>query len=501
LWDLDDEKADTGGRVGSDTRASCGIINFVEHRPAGRRNALCYIGNVMLNPPEEKRRMISRRSFVQVSSASAFVAAVPAIGSSTASHSAEATALIRFAEQTHPRGLEARVDPRWRALSGQLVKAARDEPVAQFVVRAFALLAWFKDGHTTLWIGKISAGPFGLALPLRAAAFYDGLYVVGATPDLVSLVGKRITRIGEFTTNDCIRKLASIWPANNIAWPHHDAPLLLTNPGLLHGLGAVRGRDNAPILIEVTSGGNHFETGVAQPQTEIRGINLLQRTSTLPEQWAAEAKSHNYVRRLAQHQALYISLDDVGMEVTEFAPFLGEVLSAMAEPGWSKFILDLRRNPGGDNFLCEPLRKELARSRFNRPGGLYVFTSPTTFSAAQNLVNRLERETFAIFAGEPTGGAPRHYGDAKSFDSPKILQGGVSTMAWFDSYPMDNRPWVMPDMLIPRMFEDWVKGRDKVLEAVLADRTIMPPDETSPDRVFYFNRKSQFADWRPYWLA
>ena len=130
-----------------------------------------------------------------------------------------------------------------------------------------------------------------------------------------------------------------------------------------------------------------------------------------------------------------------------------------------------------------------------------MLIGPTTFSAAQNLVNRLERETFAIFSGEPTGGSPRHFGDSKRFEAGKLdLPAAVSTLPWFDSYPQDKRSWVMPDMLIPRNFADWRSGSDPVLDAALADETKAAPDELSEDRVFYFDRKSQSARWKPFWM-
>ncbi len=171
----------------------------------------------------------------------------------------------------------------------------------------------------------------------------------------------------------------------------------------------------------------------------------------------------------------------------------------MDDASLSKLIIDLHRNPGGDNFLAEPLRKMIERSRFNRPGGLYILIGPTTFSAAQNFANRIERETFAIFAGEPTGGAPNHFGDAKPFPGT-VLHGGVSTLPWFDSYPMDHRQWIMPDMLIPRLFADWALVRDPVLEGVLDDDTRTTSDLLGSDRTFYFNRASQSAQWKPHWM-
>ena len=439
--------------------------------------------------------MFSRRAFVQLAGASATAIGLPAHSKSPVSaRRAEAAALIRFAEQTHPRGLEARADKGWRSLAASLEAGAASGSVAQFIVRAFALLSWFQDGHTTLWAGQLTAGPFGLQLPISVGAFHDGMRVIAAAPDLADLLGATVTDVAEVKTEDVIRRFAAIWPKNNPAWAHHDSPLLFSTPGLLHGLRILRGPGDASISLGTSAGRRSIAPGKAFER------RALARPQSRVELWRAGASSGNFIRRLPERSALYVSIDDISQPVGAFLPFVQQLFGAMEEPAWSKLIIDLRRNGGGNNFLIEPIRKHIERSRFNRPGALYVLTSPVTFSAAQNFVNRLERETFAIFAGEPTGGAPNHYGDAKTFPGT-ILHGGVSTVPWFDSYPMDRRQWVMPDLLIPRTFADWAAGRDPALDAVLADESAGPANDIVRDRIFYWNRKSQAAPWKPFWMA
>jgi hypothetical protein len=167
-----------------------------------------------------------------------------------------------------------------------------------------------------------------------------------------------------------------------------------------------------------------------------------------------------------------------------------------------RMIIDLRRNGGGNNFLGEALRRGVERSRFNRPGGLYVLIGPQTFSAAQNLANRLERETFAIFVGEPTGAAPNHYGDASTCTGPATdLAVHVSTLPWFDSVPQDHRQWIFPDLLSPAMFADYAAGRDSALDLALTHADDAEANELTRERIFYFSRPSQSGEWRPFWLA
>ena len=387
-------------------------------------------------------------------------------------------------------------------MAAEFVVDADGTNYASFVVSAYRLLSWFGDGHTTVWASALDQGPFGLELPIGAAPFHDGFYVAQAEAHHRDLLGSRITTVGSAEIGEVIRRFAAIWPADNKAWVHHDIDLLLANPGILHGLGVVSGADTSPIrLALVTPDGQQTERDI-QPHSPMKSArSSVHRTRSDREKWAVEAGTGNYVRRLPANNALYVSLDDLGVKVPTFVAYLRNVFAAMAEPRWDRLILDLRRNSGGNNFLGEPLRKQLGRSRFNRPGGLYVLIGPTTFSAAQNLVNRLERETYAIFAGEPTGGSPRHFGDSKRFESGAGgLPAAVSTLPWFDSYPQDKRNWVMPDILIPRTFADWSSGRDPVLDAALAHRTSAQPDELSEDRVFYFDRASQKASWEPFWM-
>ena len=105
-------------------------------------------------------------------------------------------------------------------------------------------------------------------------------------------------------------------------------------------------------------------------------------------------------------------------------------------------------------------------------------------------------------SGVQSGSRPRRPSrdDAKPFQGA-FLRGRVSSVPWFDSYPMDKRQWVMPDLLIPRTFADWAAGRDKVLDAVLADGTDGPADDAARERIFYWARESQSASWEPFWIA
>src|SRR5688572_20301456 len=296
--------------------------------------------------------MYDRRTFGKMAGAAAIQPALAGAASPVAtSRKAEAAALVKFAEDTHPRGSEAKLNSEWRALATRFTGSADALSHAAYVAAAYRQLAWFKDGHTTLWAGELDQGPFALRLPVRAAPFFDGLYIVEADAANRDLLGARITRIGSLDVNALISRFAGIWPADNPAWTHHDLGLLLATPGFLHGLGAVAGPDAAPVRVESSASNGAAISKMLVPSRQPPRREPIERPTSRREKWAADAKSGNYVHRIPDNQTLYLSLDDLSVELMSFVAFLRQVFTAMAEPKWSRLVVDLRRNGGGNNYL------------------------------------------------------------------------------------------------------------------------------------------------------
>ena len=404
----------------------------------------------------------------------------------------------RFAEATHPRGREAAADPTWRARASKLAAEAERLSYAAYVTRMYALAAWFKDGHTTFFASDLDRGPFSLKTPFAVRAFYEGLFVIAAKDEAAPLLGGKIVSVGGVSAVDLMRRFDAVWPSNNPAWTHHDADILFASAGFLQGLG-VLGEANAgriPVRATLTDGSRVDVVLEPRPGGD-KTLAELVRTKTPPELWAADAKSANYVRYLPEKSAAYVAFDDLNVELLDFTR---DVMAAVGRPEVKRLVIDMRRNGGGDSFLAEPLRHELERSRLNVSGDIYMLIGPASFSAAQNVISRMERETFTIFVGEPSGGAPNHYGDGKHFEGAASgLRGQVSTLPWFDSNPTDHRIWTAPDLPAPRLFDDWKAGRDTALKTALDD-VAAPVADDSDDRLYYYNRPSQKRPWTPFWL-
>jgi hypothetical protein len=445
--------------------------------------------------------MITRRMTLAGATVMSALALLARAEAQEGGRGAEVLALKRFAETTHPRGVHMVGDEAWTAHWSALAAEADGLSFAVFMMRVQAGLAQFRDGHTTVPVGAITSGPFALRLPIIVRGFYDGCFVIAGKDDGAPLVGARVTRVAGVPINEAIRRFAAAWPADNEAGAHKDVGLMLV-PGVAQGLGLISGADDTPIRVEAVTPRGRTLRATLRPSAAAReGRTAMQRPQVRHETWAAEANMPNYVRYLPDERAIYVACNTLDMELDAAMQFTRDVFAAMEAREPERLIIDLRRNGGGNNFHGEGLRRGIARSRFNRPGGLCVLTGPTTFSAAQNLANRLERETFAVFVGEPGSGQPNHYGDATPFDGQASgLRSIVSTLPWFDSMPMDRRRWVFPDVLTPDLFADFASGRDASLEHALTHRDERPLDELTRERVFYYERGSQSGEWKPFWM-
>jgi hypothetical protein len=131
-----------------------------------------------------------------------------------------------------------------------------------------------------------------------------------------------------------------------------------------------------------------------------------------------------------------------------FDKFVARLFVFIGQNDVDKLILDLRWNNGGNTYLLPPLVNALVGSpKINREGGLFVIVGRRTFSAAGNAAAYIQRQTDAIFVGEPTGAKPNSLGDEVYFTLPySKLSASVADVYWESSWPQDFRKWIAPDI-------------------------------------------------------
>jgi hypothetical protein len=282
-----------------------------------------------------------------------------------------------------------------------------------------------RNGHTAIFADDDHTTPLRF-FPLRLYEFAEGLHVVAAQDN--TIVGSELLAIDGVPIDDVAQAVTPLVSGDN-EWSVRDRrPVAVVACEVLAELGIagerasfrLRGRK---VVLEASAGALPPEPTVAPVRVEVLDGGVVH-------------VAYNATR-----------------------PVPDDVLRQVA--GQRRVILDLRRNAGGDNRTYGPLLDALERAG----NELRVLISRRTFSAAMQLIVDLERTFAPTFYGEPTGGSPNQYGDARRLILPASgLRARVATVAWTTAGD-DPRLAVEPHVAVPATAADHFAGRDAVLEA------------------------------------
>ena len=331
------------------------------------------------------------------------------------------------------------------------------------------------DGHTQLF--PLFQRNFERhMLPIQLYLFDDGVHVIGAAPENADLVGSEVIAIGSVPSSDAIALVLPYLQYDNPQTKRLLAPLLLVAPEILATLGVdepeyvtVRGADGVeqrrriePIDDDRFAPAIPGNFGVGLPQREehdyLRHRDLAFWSTVFPDSNTAYIQ-YNFVQGSSP-------TPEGGSQSLE--QMLGGLDAVMAVSPADQIVIDLRHNPGGNNFTYEPVLEWVQERSLELP--VYILTGRNTFSAAMNLATEIEQTTQAIFVGEETGGSPNLYGDVRTVLLPNSkLAASISTVYWEKSTPDDTRPSIIPDLVVPVTAADFFDGRDAALEAIEAD--------------------------------
>jgi hypothetical protein len=357
----------------------------------------------------------------------------------------------------------------------------------QVIVELARIVALIGDGHSHL---DLSDGP-KIAFrryPLRLYLYSDGLFVQAS--DDAKAVGARVVTIGETPIAQSYTRVRELIARDNEVWVQHVAPALLVIPEVLHSLKLIEDMQCAPLTIEQPNGARAtIELRPCASDAPVTWIDAADQTDASPPLWLRAPENRYWFTYLSDTNTLYVQYNAVRDKPEEtVAEFFDKVFTFADARQVDRFILDIRRNGGGNGYLNQPIIHGLIkRDRINQPGKLFTIIGRGTYSAAMMLTDDLEKHTKTLFVGEPTGASPNMYGDAEKIVLPNSgLEIWASALRWIYSEPRDYRPWIAPDIPAALSSDDYRARRDPALEAILG-HTPSPADAETvsfPDRLW-----------------
>jgi len=392
----------------------------------------------------------------------------------------------------------------------------------QALIALMKLVAMAHDGHTS--INPVFDRALGFRYyPIQLEAFDDGVFVVAADKGYERCVGARVTAIGKAKIEDAMTAVATTISSENEWWSRAWTPQRLTMPEILDGLGLVDDMERLPLRFERNGKSEVVvlkPAGVLEPQGH-NPIGAVDRTGWVSmRRGEAPLSQRNpgvpyWVTYVQKDRTLYVcyravmTMDPAHGETS--TDFWRRVFALADSLGPERFVLDLRENGGGNNFLNrQVVRGLLRRAAIDRRDRLFVVTSGRTFSAAMNLAVDLEKWSEATFVGQPTGNALNFYGDARPLVLPKSgISVNVSTLPWRPYDPRDSRDFIAPRIYTPMTSTQYAKGQDPAMEAILAfgsqgnpmsgvETAVMRGDSAEAERVFERARRDPINRFRSF---
>jgi hypothetical protein len=356
----------------------------------------------------------------------------------------------------------------------------------QIIVEMMRIGAMVGDGHTSLnseFNSKIGFRYY----PVRLYLYADGLFIQAADREHAEAVGARVLKIGKASADEAFKAVSEVVPRDNEMTLKHRVPLFLVMPEVLQALGIIDDMEKAPLLVEKNGKQMTIELRPAGPLPQ-RGRDGQYETD--PTQhwvkandgaqapvplWLKAPRDNYWFEYLANEQAVYVQYNRVFNKTGEsMADFSVRLFEFVKTHPVDRLILDVRLNEGGNGYYNMPLLLGLIKSeKINRRGHLFTIIGRGTFSAAQLLVNELERYTNTLFVGEPTGARVNFYGDHEPIRLPNSgITALVSTLWWQTMNPNDNRRWVAPQIVTELTSEDYRTNNDPALNAILNYKSI-----------------------------
>jgi hypothetical protein len=382
--------------------------------------------------------------------------------------------------------LRAAIDRAMRAVdSANTAESRRDAAIAG-IAKACAAVG---DGHTRINASPASRFPLALRFFPVSSAYETSEYELRAyasSPDYLSLLGRRVEKIGGYSVTDALAILA---PALSIE-SALDGPGMealkkralraeslntCMDPMLMRGLGLA------------DEGGLHLTIDSST-------YTIAETDESYAWTYAIAPGAPTAISRQNPDEQIWYSILETDPDTLYLAfrscrsdagPVFDEVIRTLGEHAEiTRLIVDIRTNSGGDSRPGYRFARQLSGTGpARRRGGVVVLVGPYTFSSAlMNAADILKAcgargapdSGNAILAGEPMTEPLDHYGEVVRFSLPLSgLVVGRSSRLWEYSSTSGLSPesgFLTPTTAWLRAptFGEYTSGGDPVLDMVLS---------------------------------
>lgn len=339
----------------------------------------------------------------------------------------------------------------------------------QFYYSLRRLLSLVGDAHTSLGFTDSNYRHL-TALPFAVMYFEDGWHLMMLEEQNQQYLGYRLLAIDGTPIDEVYAKAKTIMSYENESWARQQFSNTINFLDALKYLGIV-GEDADSITLTIQKGeGSPEETlplkGMNEEEIFAAAILQVDRRET------PATAARGYYRTLDLGDGAFFLQYNTCQEAEDLpmAEFVELTSDALCAGQYTKVILDLRYNTGGDSRIFEPMIEKLGELKEQQGFQVYVLIGRNTFSSA--IINSIQAQEAldAVLVGEQTGGSVNGYGELQSFQLKNTPIQVYYSTKYFELIPGYDKDSLYPDQPVAQTYADYVAGVDPEVQAVLGQQ-------------------------------
>jgi hypothetical protein len=333
----------------------------------------------------------------------------------------------------------------------------------QVFIEMGKIISSIGDGHTKIdyWDGK--------SYPLEFYIFDEEIYVINADKTLQDMMYSKIVSIDNVDYKDIITELTEQISYENESWLKDVLPSRIM-PTFLYGLGIAEGEKSSIFRVEKNGEIKDFTVPILPYGMPYFGTDKANDKIT-----GKHNINYDY-KFIEENNTLYFEYNVCAETGKGFKDFNTKMFKDIESKSIKKIVIDLRANSGGNSEVLNPFIDKLKTYiKDNKNVKVYILVGRHTFSAGMFAIFYIKKAVpEAICLGEPSGGAIDRYGDMRNFNLTNSNLLVRYSTKYFEfsktfKYKINKINAFIPDILLSPSIEDYINGRDVVLEYVLND--------------------------------
>jgi len=384
----------------------------------------------------------------------------------------EINLLARELAEKHP-DLFFMTDSTWYSQAmNQVAKETPGKSLFQVSIRLQQVLAVMGDAQTQINYHFLVEK--SKILPIKFYWFEDGIYLLETDIAYKALLGKKLSAVNNVPIDVVIDSLATLLVVDNQSVIKNQIPRMLSWIQVLEYFGFVSGKELS--LSVESSTGEALSSSIHLP-VELGEMLAVQPTS-LPLGW--QDQKVFFRNQYFENEHLYFiqynrcwsreAEEDYGsgasaLFMPSFKEFEKEVYPVLKKKKIDKLVFDIRFNKGGHASQGTDFIRKICKVLPKDHGGIFVLVGRVTGGSA--IINTIDfmKSAKVVLVGEETSGKPNHFGEVNRFVLPEsrlIVSYPTRYFALLD----EDMPALIPDLVTPLGFDQYMKGIDPSMEAV-----------------------------------